>query len=38
MDETYRSISAKVNRGIFSFAFFMQCMKALDQQIIRIDG
>lgn len=37
VDETYKSISAKVNRGTFSFVFFMQCMKALKQKTVRLE-
>ncbi|MDZ7923887.1 MAG: DUF6471 domain-containing protein [Marinagarivorans sp.] len=37
VDETYKSISAKVNRGTFSFVFFMQCMKALNQKTVRFE-
>jgi len=36
IDETYKGVSAKINRGTFSFAFFMQCMKVLNQKIIRL--
>lgn len=28
--ETPGSVNSKINRGTFSFAFFMQCMKVLD--------
>lgn len=38
VEETYKSISAKVNRGTFSFVFFMQCMKALKQNTVRLEG
>ena len=27
--ESYTGLAAKINRGTFSFMFFMQCMKAL---------
>ena len=36
--ETYTGIAAKINRGTFIFAFFMQCMKALNQKNIRLEG
>jgi len=36
--ESYTGIAAKINRGTFSFAFFMQCMKALNQKNIRLEG
>lgn len=35
--ETYKSVSAKINRGTYSFVFFMQCMKALKQKTVRFD-
>jgi hypothetical protein len=35
--ETYKSVSAKINRGTFSFAFFMQCMKALKQKTVHLE-
>ncbi len=37
VDESYKSIAAKINRGTFSFAFFMQCMKALKQKTVRLE-
>ncbi len=36
VDESYKGIAAKVNRGTFSFAFFMQCMAALNQKFVRL--
>lgn len=36
--ESYTGISAKINRGTFSFAFFLQCMKAINLQTFRIEG
>ncbi len=35
VEETYQGVAAKVNRGAFSFAFFMQCMKALGVKTVR---
>jgi hypothetical protein len=35
--ESYTGIAAKINRGTFSFVFFMQCMKALNQKIVRLE-
>lgn len=35
--ESYTGIAAKINRGTFSFAFFMQCMKALGVSDIRLN-
>ena len=29
LDESYSSVSSKINRGTYSFVFFMQCMKAI---------
>lgn len=34
VQETYKSVSSKINRGSFSFAFFMQCMKALNHTVV----
>ncbi len=34
--ESYTGVAAKINRGTFSFAFFMQCMKAIDVKEIRL--
>ncbi|MFZ2407545.1 MAG: DUF6471 domain-containing protein [Methylobacter sp.] len=36
IEETYKAVAAKINRGSFSFAFFAQCMKALGVENIRI--
>ena len=36
IDESYKGISAKVNRGTFSFTFFMQCMMVLGKTEIRL--
>jgi hypothetical protein len=36
VDESYKGIAAKINRGTFSFAFFMQCMKALGIKEFRL--
>lgn len=37
IEETQGSISNKISRGTFSFAFFMQCMEALEIKEIRLD-
>ncbi|MGR9012030.1 MAG: DUF6471 domain-containing protein [Gammaproteobacteria bacterium] len=29
VDENYNSINTKINRGTFTFQFFLQCMKAI---------
>lgn len=36
VNESYKGIANKINRGSFSFVFFMQCMKALDVNEIRM--
>jgi len=35
--ESYKGIANKINRGSFTFAFFMQCMKAIEKKTIRLD-
>jgi DNA (cytosine-5)-methyltransferase 1 len=35
--ETYTGIATKINRGKFSFVFFIQCMKAINKCTITID-
>lgn len=35
--ESYTGIAAKINRGTFSFAFFMQCMQAIGVREIRLN-
>ena len=37
VDESYKGLANKINRGSFTFIFFMQCMKALDKSSIRLD-
>ena len=37
VDESYKGIASKINRGTFSFLFFAQCMKALNQKIVRFE-
>jgi hypothetical protein len=37
VEESYKGIAAKINRGTFSFAFFMQCMKAVNQKTFRLE-
>ncbi len=36
--ESYTGIAAKINRGTFSFLFFLQCMKALGRDTIRLEN
>ncbi|MET3137929.1 MULTISPECIES: DUF6471 domain-containing protein [unclassified Undibacterium] len=38
VEESYKGIANKINRGAFSFAFFMQCMKALGREVIRLEN
>ncbi|MBI1891289.1 MAG: hypothetical protein HYS18_11615 [Burkholderiales bacterium] len=38
IEESYKGIANKINRGAFSFSFFMQCMKAIDKKTIRLDS
>lgn len=35
--ESYKGIANKINRGAYSFAFFMQCMKALGKTTVTFD-
>ncbi|RAS33185.1 DUF6471 domain-containing protein [Paraburkholderia bryophila] len=35
--ETERSIASKLSRGSFSFAFYLQCMRALGRTDFRVD-
>ncbi len=36
VEETYSSVSSKINRGTFSFVFFLQCIHALRIKNINI--
>ncbi len=36
IEESYKGIANKINRGAFSFAFFMQCMQALGIKEVRL--
>jgi hypothetical protein len=36
VDESYKGVASKINRGTFSFLFFAQCMKALGKKEIRL--
>lgn len=36
VQESYTGVAAKINRGTFSFLFFMQCMRALGIKDIRL--
>ena len=37
VDENYNTVNTKINRGTFSFVFFVQCIKALDIKLVRFD-
>lgn len=37
IDESYKGIASKITRGMFSFAFFMQCMKVINKTNIILD-
>ena len=36
LEETSRSIANKMSRGTFSFAFFLQCMRALGADAVTL--
>ncbi len=36
LDESYNSINTKINRGTFTFQFFLQCMRAIDVNDVRL--
>lgn len=37
IDETPKALSNRINRGTFSLAFFLQCMRALDIYTVRLN-
>lgn len=37
IEETYKSVAAKINRGSFTFVFFAQCMEALGIRDVRLN-
>lgn len=37
IEESYNSINTKINRGTFTFQFFLQCMDAIGVNEIRIN-
>lgn len=37
VEENYNSINTKINRGTFTFQFFLQCMKAIGAGEIKLD-
>lgn len=38
VEETERSIASKISRGSFSFAFFIQCMRAIGAQQVDVSA
>ncbi|MCX0424234.1 DUF6471 domain-containing protein [Aeromonas veronii] len=36
VNESYKGLANKINRGTFSFVFFMQCMMVLDVKEVRL--
>ena len=36
IEESYKGLANKINRGAFSFVFFMQCMRALGITEVRL--
>jgi hypothetical protein len=36
VNESYKGLASKINRGTFSFLFYAQCMKALGIKVIRL--
>ena len=37
IEETANAINVKINRGTFSFIFFLQVMKAIGAKVIRLE-
>lgn len=35
IEESYNSINTKINRGSFTFQFFLQCMRAIGVDMVR---
>jgi hypothetical protein len=38
VEESYKGIANKINRGAFTFAFFAQCMEALGVHNVRLNN
>ena len=36
-EETYRSVSSKISRGTFSFAFFLACVEAIGMKKLNLE-
>jgi hypothetical protein len=37
VEESYNSLNIKINRGAFTFQFFLQCMKAIGVSDVRLN-
>jgi DNA (cytosine-5)-methyltransferase 1 len=37
VEESYNSINTKINRGTFTFQFFLQCMKAMGVKTVKLE-
>lgn len=37
VQDTYKGVANKITRGRFTFAFFLQCMKALEKDEVRLE-
>ncbi len=37
VEESYNSLNIKINRGTFTFQFFLQCMKAIGVSDVRLN-
>lgn len=37
VSENYNTVNTKINRGTFSFVFFMQCMNAIGKNTVILD-
>lgn len=37
VEESYNSLNIKINRGTFTFLFFIQCMKAIGVDDVRLN-
>ena len=37
VEDNEKAIASRISRGKFSFAFFLQCMKALGVEEVRVD-
>lgn len=36
IEENEKSVANRIGRGTFSFAFFLQCMRALEVKVVRL--